>query len=174
MSEGLDRTSTTLGCIESHIIDFSCLCGTVQDQEDFVREQEECLLQEQKERLNKPTYESDQEVREAAGRLEIKGVMLRAMSLELDRFESINQYYITFMPAFMQLVTCSGQCVMDIQEFLRSDIVCRVKFLQRSYHRSRVLKIQKYHQAILSDADELDKLSLPVLRSAPSSSPESS
>lgn len=41
--------------------------------------------------------------------------------------------------------------------------MCRVKFLQRSYHRSRVLKIQKYHQALLSDGDELDKLSLPVL-----------
>jgi hypothetical protein len=35
------------------------------------------------------TSDSDREIREAAGRHEIKGVMLRAMSLEVDRFESI-------------------------------------------------------------------------------------
>jgi hypothetical protein len=60
----------------------------VQDQEEFIKEQEESLLEEQKGRLGNAA-ESDQELREAAGRLEIKGVMLRAMSLEVDRFESI-------------------------------------------------------------------------------------
>jgi hypothetical protein len=137
-------------------------CGTVQDQDEFIREQEQLLLQEQKDRLDTAAAESDQETREAAGRLEIKGVMLRAMSLEVDRFESIG--FKRHWPYLSSHTACLFiRSRREILKSLRSDILCRVKFLQRSYHRSRVLKIQKYHQAILNDADEFDKLSLPVL-----------
>ena len=59
--------------------------GTVQEQEEFVTQQEKLLLEEQK-GLYGIASDSDQESREASGKLEIKGVMLRAMSLEIDRF----------------------------------------------------------------------------------------
>ena len=80
------RSSTKSACtLWIALVKTNLVCGTVQDQEDFIREQEQCLLREQKDRIDNAAFESDQESREAAGRLEIKGVMLRAMSLEVDR-----------------------------------------------------------------------------------------
>ncbi len=80
----------------------------MQDQEDFIREQEQCLLQEQKDRFNNAVSDSEQETREAAGRLEIKGVMLRAMSLELDRFEFFRFTGSIFHLCPLAAVDCQG------------------------------------------------------------------
>ncbi len=88
----------------------------MQDQEDFIREQEQRLLQEQKDRVDNAASESDQEAREAAGRLEIKGVMLRAMSLELDRFDDVVFTNITFHSC--QLAAC--HLIRSICNFVES------------------------------------------------------
>jgi hypothetical protein len=129
----------------------SRVSAAVQAQVDFINIEEQRLIDSiQRDKS------SDLDERESNGNHEITDVILRALSLEVDR----SKIY-SFFHFFWRIVSHNRSFHVHSWPF-HTHINRRAKFLQRSYHRSRVAKIQKYHQAILNDETEKDKLSSPV------------